>query len=74
MFMISCPLCFEQDDSIYHLFSHCKVVSFVWNGVNSWSGVNMGTQSVSVAHYRMYGLLVVGKNTKPTFGIAVGAS
>lgn len=50
----SCPLCFEQEESVCHLFFLCRHTKTVWHYVQSWLGLSVDDLLVGAGHFKTY--------------------
>lgn len=59
-----CPLCFEQDETIWHLFLSCMFTTQVWRGIYSWLGFSKCNSLDSLAQFQHFGSLIQNTCTK----------
>ena len=45
----SCPLCNSQNETLNHLFFHCRIGNQIWANVKRWLGISRAMQTLKAA-------------------------
>jgi hypothetical protein len=67
----SCVFCYSNEESLNHLFLHCKVVGIVWQQIFNWMSLDFFTQVLCNNTLSYLETCLKGRSTRD-YGVSFG--